>query len=374
MHMPIAEEAVRAGRHLVTASYTSPAMRDLHEKAKEAGVVLLNEVGLDPGIDHMLIMQSIDSIHERGGQVTELVSLCGGIPDPVAADNPLLYKFSWSPRGVLTAARNSAQFLQDGVLNQIDGPDLLKNANASNRFPTMRLEVLPNRNSLEYRDLYNVPKVATICRGTFRYEGWANVMIAFKLLGLMELDVKAADTWSTYLSNAVAELGETDSSKPLYSRVQAVLEAEKAITDVPAAMHALTWLGLISQTENTERMVRETPLDSLCSVLEEKLQYKENERDMVAMFHTVVGTMPDGTVERHTSRLLDFGVTGAEGDSAMSKTVGYTTGAAAELLLYGDTSELSPGVMIPTTKEVYTPLLNRLQDFGITWNESIEKP
>lgn len=129
------------------------------------------QVGLDPGIDHMLIMQAVDSIHARGGKVDELVSLCGGLPDPVAADNPLLYKISWSPRGVLSAAKNSAQYLRQGQRVVVPGEQLLFSAMASDRFPTMRLEVLPNRDSLAYRDLYGVPDVHTICRGTLRYEG-----------------------------------------------------------------------------------------------------------------------------------------------------------------------------------------------------------
>lgn len=119
MHVPIAEEAVNQRRHMVTASYVSPEMRALHERAAKEGVVILNEVGLDPGIDHMLIMKAIDMIHGKGGVVKELVSLCGGLPDPVAADNPLRYKISWSPRGVLNAAGNPAQYLSKGKVVKI---------------------------------------------------------------------------------------------------------------------------------------------------------------------------------------------------------------------------------------------------------------
>lgn len=146
-------------------------MKALHEKAKAAGVTLMNEVGVDPGIDHMLVMQAVDSIHARGGTVTELVSLCGGIPDPVAADNPFFYKMSWSPLGVLMAAKNSARYLSDGQEVDIAEGNLLLSTTPTSRFPTMRLEVLPNRNSFSYRELYNVPNVKSICRGTFRYEG-----------------------------------------------------------------------------------------------------------------------------------------------------------------------------------------------------------
>jgi saccharopine dehydrogenase-like NADP-dependent oxidoreductase len=171
MHYPIAEEAVKQKRHMITASYVSPDMQKLHKSAVEKGVILLNEVGLDPGIDHMLIMEAVHAIKEKGGTVKELVSLCGGLPDPVAAENPLRYKFSWSPRGVLNAAGNSAQYLQKGEIIKVKGDDLLKAIQPSNRFPTLRLEVVPNRDSLMYRDFYDVPDVHSICRGTLRYEG-----------------------------------------------------------------------------------------------------------------------------------------------------------------------------------------------------------
>lgn len=180
MHKAIAEEAINLGRHMVTASYASPEMRSLHHKAAEKGVIVLNEVGLDPGIDHFLIMRAVDAIHERKGVVKELVSLCGGLPDPVAADNPLRYKMSWSPRGVLTAAGNPAKYLSNGNLIDIPGEMLLKSATPSNRFPTLRLEVLPNRDSLMYREFYGVKDVNTICRGTLRYEGHLSSLIYYQ--------------------------------------------------------------------------------------------------------------------------------------------------------------------------------------------------
>lgn len=171
MHAPIAKEAVEQGKHMVTASYVSAEMAALDASAKAKGVMVLNEVGLDPGIDHLLIMKSVDSIHQRGGVVKELVSLCGGLPDPVAADNPMRYKMSWSPRGVLSAAGNPARYLLHGQVINVPGEELLLSTTPSNRIPTLRLEVIPNRDSLSYRELYGVPHVHSICRGTLRYEG-----------------------------------------------------------------------------------------------------------------------------------------------------------------------------------------------------------
>ena len=138
------------------------------------------EVGLDPGIDHMLIMQAVDSIKAKGGKVKELVSLCGGLPDPSAADNPLRYKFSWSPKGVLLAACNGAVHLVNGQVETVPPGTLLRSAEPSKRFPTMRLEALPNRDSVKYREIYGVPEVENLCRGTLRYEG--AVVLVLRLL------------------------------------------------------------------------------------------------------------------------------------------------------------------------------------------------
>lgn len=133
--------------------------------------ILCYIVGLDPGIDHLLVMKAVDNIHKRGGVVKELISLCGGLPDPVSADNPFRYKLSWSTKGMLSATGNSARYLLKGELIEVPGNDLLLHGRASSRFPTLRLEALPNRDSLGYKELYGVPNVHSICRGTLRYEG-----------------------------------------------------------------------------------------------------------------------------------------------------------------------------------------------------------
>lgn len=371
MHLPIAEAALRQRRPLVTASYVSPGMQALHERANEAGVLLLNEMGLDPGIDHMLIMKAIDDCQSRGGQVEELVSLCGGLPDPVAADNPFRYKISWSPRGMLNAAGNSAQYLQQGKLIQVPGERLLQSAQPCQRFPTLRLEVLPNRDSLSYRSLYKIPDVQSICRGTLRYEGWANVMYGLRALGLFQTDAftKAStastpQTWSDFFSETILKKG--------YSLKEVLQQA--GVVDIENVLEAAQWLGLITEdgrTGSSAVMKRGAiPIDAFCALMEEKLTFTESEKDMVAMFHAVKARFPDGHVEEHASRLLAFGTPG--GDSAMSATVGYTAAAGAEMVLRGQLSHRS-GVMIPNTPDIYEPMLKRLQQFGISWTESVHK-
>lgn len=377
MHVPIAELAIKEKKNMVTASYVSPDMKKLHEKAKEQGITILNEAGLDPGIDHMLIMKSIDHILEQGGKITELVSLCGGLPDPIAADNPLKYKFSWSPRGVLNAASNAAQFLNNNKLIQIKGEDLLKSAQPSSRFPTLRLEVLPNRNSLEYRELYKINDVNSICRGTLRYEGWSNVMYALKCLNLFSTSASSdnKDVISYFKSNFNLKEGEKITTK--FIKKYLINNFDFTEENASNVAVAVQWLGLTddSSQESKQTALKHTgpsPIDAFCDLLVTRLKFGDNERDMVAMFHTIVGELPGGKKEIHTSRLLAFGVPG--GDTAMSATVGFTAAIGAELLLDEKINDEDlKGVIIPTDKRVYEPMLKRLEEFGITWSETIEK-
>jgi saccharopine dehydrogenase (NADP+, L-glutamate forming) len=334
----------------------------LNQSAIAAGISIVNEVGLDPGIDHMLIMKFIDSIYGRGGTITELVSLCGGLPDPVAADNPLRYKFSWSPKGVLSASANPAKYLAKNKVIEVAGTDLLLAGEPTIRFPTMRLEVLPNRNSLLYKELYNIPDAHSICRGTLRYEGWSNIMYALRVLGVFKESCSNAASFVEFLRQELNASGSSEMMSALHARL-----AAGGVRDVPSAVDAIVWLGLLDPSVAMSDPA--SPLESMSSLLTEKLQFSETEKDMVAMYHSVVGQMPDGSVETHSSRLLAFGTPGRNGETAMAATVGYTTAAAAELILNGQFSR--PGVSIPITPDLYDPILSRIQNYGITWTEDI---
>ena len=183
---------------MVTASYISPGLADLHEKAKEAGVTIMNEIGLDPGIDHLtgmlisrfhvLALAAFSKIKKEGGHVTEFISWCGGLPAPEVSDNPLGYKFSWSPQGVLLAASNSASFLQDSKKIEIAGENLLKSAVDVPIMKGFALEGYANRDSIKYVSLYDLDpqKLRTMFRGTLRYKGFAELMDGCKKLGLLQ--------------------------------------------------------------------------------------------------------------------------------------------------------------------------------------------
>eukprot|EP01098_Paradermamoeba_levis_P010978 TRINITY_DN464_c0_g1_i1.p1 TRINITY_DN464_c0_g1~~TRINITY_DN464_c0_g1_i1.p1 ORF type:complete len:793 (-),score=261.03 TRINITY_DN464_c0_g1_i1:672-2990(-) len=191
LHAPIAKQCIKHKKHLVTASYVSPDMQALDQDAQKAGITILNEMGLDPGLDHLSAMKIIQEVHDAGGKINSFVSWCGGLPAPESSDNPLAYKFSWSPRGALLAGLNAAKFKWGGEIKQIASGQLFKNVMPVHVYPAFNLEGLANRDSTTYQQLYGVPEASTMFRGTLRYKGFSRVMQTFLDLGL--LDHKASD-------------------------------------------------------------------------------------------------------------------------------------------------------------------------------------
>jgi saccharopine dehydrogenase-like NADP-dependent oxidoreductase len=209
-HTLVAKACIKCKKPLVTTSYVQPEMQALDGSAKDAGVIILNEIGLDPGIDHMTAMKVIDHIHDKGGKVEEFYSLCGALPAPEAADNPLKYKFSWSPKGVVLASRNSALYLKKGKRVVIEPLNLFKDR-FSYIFPGVgELEVYPNRDSISYIDIYKIHEASTMYRGTFRYKGWCETLDVMKSLNMLD------DTINEYsgmdYAGFIAERAGTDNN------------------------------------------------------------------------------------------------------------------------------------------------------------------
>jgi len=187
-HVMVAKKCLKHHKNMVTTSYVSKEMKALHEEAKTEGIIILNELGLDPGIDHMSAMRIIDNVHDKGGKIEEFYSLCGALPAPEACDNPFNYKFSWSPKGVVMASNNDGNYLRYGENIYIPPQDLFKNPMKTN-FPDVgKLEIYPNRDSLPYIDLYGIPETKTMFRGTFRHPGWCESLDAIKALKLITND------------------------------------------------------------------------------------------------------------------------------------------------------------------------------------------
>ncbi len=358
-HVRVAEQCVRHRRHLVTTSYVKEEMRALDRAAREAGVILLNESGLDPGIDHMSAKRIIDRVHGGGGEVVSFRSYCGGLPAPDANDNPLGYKFSWSPRGVVLAGRNDARYLENGRTVEVPNERLF-----ATHFLTWieglgDFEAYPNRDSLPYIDLYSIPETGTMYRGTLRNLGWCDVMQKLNELGYFGLE-EQADLPGKSLRQVMAERIAWDGTGDLQTALAAYLN----VAPNSGVMMVLEWLGLL---EDAPVQGETTLLDVLANQMLPRMGYRAGERDMVILAHDFVARYADRS-EHILSTLIDFGIPG--GDTAMARTVGLPAAIAARLILEGEIR--LTGVHIPVLPEIYEPVLSELTRLGIRMEEKTE--
>lgn len=351
MHPRVAEACIEHRKNMVTASYISPAMAALDVRAKQAGITILNEIGLDPGIDHLSAVKTIDDVHQRGGQIKGFWSVCGGLPAPEASNNALGYKFSWSPRGVLSAGLNESQFLAKGQVQKTERGQLFRHAQPTTLgFAGFSLEYLPNRNSLQYKDLYGIPEAQDIFRGTLRYQGFSNTMQALMSLGylseaphpaLQQSQGHGRLTWQQLSENIVGS------------------SASKAKDVMPKnVFEAICSLGIFSEAEPVDIPASGAPIDALCSLLQKKLVFGQDERDMVIMQHRFDIEWSKEQKETRYATLIEYGTVG--GYTAMAKTVGMPTAIAADLILTGTAK--GRGVIAPLTKDLYEPILQQLED------------
>ncbi|MGQ9582157.1 MAG: saccharopine dehydrogenase C-terminal domain-containing protein [Thermoplasmatota archaeon] len=351
-HPAVARMCLKHSKHLVTTSYVSEKMRELDKSFRDAGLVSLNEIGLDPGLDHMSAMRVIDSVRGNGGEIEAFRSYCGALPAPEANSNPLGYKFSWSPRGVLLASRNPARFLRGGDVIEVPGKELFEHYSLIEIPGAGWFEEYPNRDSLPYIETYGISGAATMYRATLRNLGWCETMRAVAELGLLddtERDGLEGLTWSRLLAERLG-CGPEEVRPALARRLNTPPHS--------ALMKRLEWLGLLSE----ERLPAErSPLDALTALMLARMSYGEGERDMVVLHHEFVATYPGGRREHLSSTLLDFGTPG--GDTAVARTVSYPAAIAVKLILEGRLRVR--GVQVPVNREVYEPVLDELEGLGI---------
>ncbi|HDS29467.1 MAG TPA: saccharopine dehydrogenase [Firmicutes bacterium] len=348
MHHPtVARECIKHKKLMVTTSYVSPAMEELDSQAKEAGILILNEIGLDPGIDHMSAMRIINTVESDGGKVRSFRSYCGGLPAPEANTNPFGYKFSWSPRGVLLAARNSAKYLEDGKIVEIPGEDLF------DFFHELKIEELEkpfeayaNRDSIPYIDIYGLNDAHTMYRGTLRNIGHCVTWKKIADMGFLSIDEMPNTEGMTY-RGLLAHLTGISNDPNLES----ALTEKYHLPENPPVLEKMKWLGLFEEKPLPGNV--NTPLDYLVALALEKLQYEPGERDMVVLHHVFIVEYPDRK-EKITSTLVDFGI--PNGDSSMARTVGLPAAVATKLILQGRID--LTGVHVPVVPEIYNPVLD----------------
>ncbi|KAK6318484.1 hypothetical protein J4Q44_G00117750 [Coregonus suidteri] len=358
-HPVIAKHCINKKVNMVTASYLSPAMKDLQQSAEEAGITIVNEMGLDPGIDHMLAMECIDQAKADGCTIESYSSFCGGLPAPECSDNPLRYKFSWSPYGVLLNTISPAIFLKDNKVVSIPAGGTLMESTAPMDFmPGFNLEGFPNRDSTKYAEQYGIESAHTLIRGTLRFKGFSKAMSGFVKLGLINTDpcpmvehTSAPVSWKEMLC---IQMG-----LPLSTNDEAF---EGAVYDRIGQddfkMETLKWFGMLSKEAVPHA---DTMLASLAKHLEARLSFDKGERDMVIMRNDVGLRHSTGELETKHISLVVYG--DPDGHSAMAKTVGYPAAIAARMVLDGEIS--TKGLVVPMTKDIYGPALKRLQEEGL---------
>lgn len=359
-HATVIKSAIRHKTNVVTTSYVSPAMLELDEEAKKAGITVMNEIGLDPGIDHLYAVKTIDEVHQAGGKITSFLSYCGGLPAPEASDNPLGYKFSWSSRGVLLALRNTAKFLQDGKVVEVEGKELMATAKPYYIYPGFAFVAYPNRDSTNYAKLYNIPEAQTIIRGTLRYQGFPEFIKVLVDIGFLSdaaqssLDKPIPWKEATQKILAATSSSEEDLKWAISSKTTFASTADKE-----RIMSGLSWVGLFS---SEEIIPKGNPLDTLCATLEKKMQYEESERDMVMLQHRFEIEHKNGDKETRTSTLVEYG--DPKGYSAMAKLVGLPCAVACLMVLDGRLNE--KGVLAPMTEQICKPLRDELDSkYGV---------
>ena len=356
-HPTVAALCVKHRKHMVTTSYVKDQMRALDILAKEAGIILLNEIGVDPGIDHMSAMKVIHHVERTGGKIASFVSWTGGLPAPEASDNPFGYKFSWSPKGVLLAGRNPARFQRNGKLTEVPGEELFDNYWPVHIEGLGEFEGYPNRDSMPYTDTYSIEPTDWMFRGTLRNVGWCVTLKKLAEMGYFD-DAPMVDppgTFREFTSYLLDTSPDTDLVQFLAGR-WGMCQDSKPITD-------MEWLGLFS--DDPLPAGKNTPIDIMAELMQSKMAYQPGERDMIVMQHEFVAEYPDRK-EAITATMIDYGI--PNGDTSMARTVGLPAAIAVRLILHGEFSGLT-GVHVPVIPEIYEPVLLELAELGIGLTE-----
>ena len=359
MHMDVVKDCIRLKKHVLTPSYVPDAMWPLDAEAKAAGLVLLNELGLDPGIDHMSAMRIIDRIKREGGQVTAFESYCGGLVAPESDDNPWGYKFSWNPRNVILAGQGgAAKYIEDGVDRYIPYHQLFKRTARIDVAGYGSFDGYANRDSLKYRSHYGLDGIPTLMRGTLRKQGYCAAWDVFVQLGCTEdgykLELGSTATWSDYMRAFLPA-----SKKGVRETLVDYLKLD-ANGDV---MAKLDWLGLFSDAPMGIANV--SPAAALQHLLEQKWELGPADKDMVVMWHRFRFAKTGAKHELHASLVV---IGQDETYTAMAKTVGLPVAIAAKLVLNGKISRR--GVLMPLAPEIYDPVLDELEQLGIVFSET----
>lgn len=359
-HYLVAVQCVKHKKNMVTASYVSPELKQLNQEAINNGIILLQEIGLDPGIDHMSAIQIIDNIKSEGGKITDFESFTGGLVAPESDNNPWGYKFTWNPRNVVLAGQGGAcKFIQEGNYKYIPYHRLFRRTEIISIDGYGKFEGYANRDSLGYRDLYNLKDVKTMFRGTLRRPGYCRAWNCFVQLGATDdsytLENSEEMTYREFINTFLA-YHPTDSVE---LKLREYLQIPQDDVDL---WERLTYLDIFS--EKKIGLKNATPAQILQLILEQKWTLSVEDKDMIVMWHKFIYELNGEIKEKHSSMVC---IGDDQINTSMSKTVGLPVAIATKLILNGLVTK--KGVVVPTISEIYTPVLKELSNFNIHFTE-----
>jgi saccharopine dehydrogenase-like NADP-dependent oxidoreductase len=362
MHIEVAKDCISFKKHMVTASYVSDAMQGLDAAAKENGLIFMNEIGLDPGIDHMSAMKVIDEIREKGGKMILFESFCGGLVAPESDNNLWNYKFTWAPRNVVLAGQGgAAKFIQEGKYKYIPYNKLFRRTEFLLVEGYGKFEGYANRDSLKYRSVYGLDDVLTLYRGTIRRVGFSKAWNMFVQLGMTD------DTYVMENSETMSFREFTNSFLPYHPTDSVEIKMRLALN---IEQDDIMWDKLLDlDLFNPNKIVglkNATPAQILERILNDSWTLQPNDKDMIVMYHKF-GYELDGKQQQIDSKMVCIG--DDQTYTAMAKTVGLPVAMATLQILNGNIK--TPGVQLPIRKEVYEPILKELEEFGVIFKETV---
>jgi len=360
MHTGVAKDCIALGKPMVTASYISNEMKALDEDAKKAGVTIMNEIGVDPGIDHMSAMKMLDEIRLKKGKILAFESFTGGLVAPESDNNPWNYKFTWNPRNVVLAgAAGAVKFKQEGTYKYIPYNRVFRRTEIIKIDGYGVFEGYANRDSLKYREVYGLNDVPTIYRGTLRRKGFCKAWDIFVKLGATDdsyfLEDSENMTYREFINSFLA-YNPTDSVE---LKLKQYLKIDQDDVDL---WEKLVWLDIFSN--KIIGIKKATPAQILEHILKQKWTLESNDKDMIVMWHKLIYELNGKTTELNSS-MVHIGKNQIE--TAMANTVGLPVAIATKMILNGVINK--PGVQVPITPEIYNPILEELKLFGVEFVE-----
>jgi saccharopine dehydrogenase (NADP+, L-glutamate forming) len=357
----IALDCLTHSKSVISASYENPRVADLNKDAQRKGILILNEMGLDPGIDHMSAMLLIQKIRNEGGYITSFVSYGSAVPAPDVKSNPFDYCITWNPRNVVMAGETGAIYMEEGKLKMLPYNQLFNRTWPVEVDGVGTMEAYPNRDSMVYQDLFKLEKVKTMVRGTLRYPGWGETWSQIVKLGLPNEHLTIPGlSEMTYREYTEMFVPLNANGNKLENRIANFLK----ISPTGIIMEKLKWLGLFDEVKIGGNV--KTSTDVMQKLMSEKLPLPKGKRDMVVLMHKLEAEFPEQEKSvRYISTLTDYGE--PDGITAIAKTVGAPAGIAAKLILLGELP--LTGTHIPTHPAIYTKVLKELESLNIKFTE-----